>query len=114
MKVLTKRNAIAFAAITYFVGPVHSILAEAIINPACSKLQTINDEIQRVKVQLDSIAVGDTARRGPLYMEQIKDNAEMIKTFESDSNHCGVGNAVRERLKSSLDKLRVSSSAACD
>jgi hypothetical protein len=111
--VLTRRNAIAFAAIIYSFVPLQSTFAEAIINPACSNLKMINNEIQRIKVQSDSIDAGDTARRCPLYKEKIKYNDEMIMIFESDSNRCGVGNAVLERLKASRDKLRETSSSAC-
>src|SRR5262249_4787816 len=101
---LAGRNAIAFAAIMYFFAPLPSTFGEAIINPACSKLKMIGDELVRIKAQRDSIAAGNTAQRCPLYKEQIKYNDEMINIFESDSNRCGVGNAVIERLKTDTEK----------
>jgi hypothetical protein len=113
MRVLTGRNSIAFAAIMYFLCPLQSTFAEAIINPACSKLKMIGEELVRIKVQGESIAAGNTAQRCPLFREQIKYNDEMINIFESDSNRCGVKNAVLEQLKTATEKLRVSTSAAC-
>jgi hypothetical protein len=113
MGALTRRNTIAFAAIIYFFVPLQSTLAEALINPACSKLKTIANELQRIKAQQESIPAGDTVQRCPLYKQQIEHNDEMIKIFESDSNRCGVRNPVLERLKTDTEKLRVSSSTAC-
>jgi hypothetical protein len=111
---LTGRNAIAFAAIMYFLAPVQSTLAEAITYPGCSKLKAIGDELRRIKEQQASLGIADLAERCPLYREQIKYHDEMINIFESDSNRCGVRNQVLEQLKASAETLRVTSSAACD
>jgi hypothetical protein len=93
VRALAGRNAIACAAIMYFLALVQSVFAEAIINPACSKLTMIIDEIQRIKAQEDSLGVGDTARRCPLYKQQIEHGDEMIRILESDLNRCGRGRA---------------------
>jgi hypothetical protein len=113
MRVLTGRNAIAFASIMYFFDPLQHAFAEAIINPACSKLKMIGDELVKIKEQRESITGGNEAQRCPLYKQQLKYNDEMINIFESDSNRCGVTEAVLERLKLSTAKLRVSTSSTC-
>jgi hypothetical protein len=114
MRVLARRNAIAFAAVAYFLAPLQSAFSEAIINPACSKLQMIGEELGKLKVQRESVTVGDTARQCPLFKQQLKYNDEMINIFESDSNRCGVKEAVLENLKLSTAKLRVSAASACN
>jgi hypothetical protein len=113
MSVVTLRSAMAFAAVMYFLTPLQSTLAEALINSACSKLKMIGDDSKRLKAQWESIAIDNKAERCPLYKQQIKYNDEMINIFESDSNRCGVRKAVLEQLKTSTDKLRVTMSTLC-
>jgi hypothetical protein len=88
--------------------------AEPIINPECSNLKTIGEELARIKEQRETITNGDLHHKGdadelcPLFKEQIQYNDEMIHIFESDENHCGAGNEAPDRLKTTTEKLRVS------
>ena len=113
MEVLSRKNIIPFAAIVYFFYLLQSAAAEAIINPECTRLKMIGPDHKRMEDEFKRIKADDKAQLCPLSKRIIESNEEMIKIFESDSNHCGVTNGVVERLKTSTETLRVLSSANC-
>jgi hypothetical protein len=107
------RNTLLVAAMIYFLTVPGISIGQAEYDSGCSKIQTISDQIQKIKAQRDSIAVGDKAQWCPLNKQQIDYSDEMIRAFESDRRHCGVRDSLLERLKTTNERLRQTTSEAC-
>ncbi len=108
-----RRNAVGVTIAMSILVVTGSTFAQPRINPECAKIKQIGAQLKKLKVQRDATTLGNKARWCPLNKKQINYNDEMIKTFDSDPERCGVRVSVIDRLKASNEKLRESTYTAC-